>query len=330
MRRALLIGINKYPAGNELHGCIEDINAMGEVLERNEDGSKNFDIMPLPDVQSSEEAKKYIEQLFHDDADIALFYFSGHGYVDANGGQLVFPKDVEIAAATKDYSSLGIKMDFLMGVANCSKAKHKILILDCCHAGILGAEDVDSMTSVLASGVSILTACRQDESAMEMGGHGLFTELLTTALCGEAADFSGNITLGGIYAYIDRSLGAWDQRPVFKTNISEFVSVRNVRPRVKHETIQQLTILFETPDKEYALDPSYEDTNDPSVEHKYLEPYACQENVRKFKNLQELQKIGFVEPVSAPFMYFAAMESKSCRLTAVGKYYWRLVKNNRI
>lgn len=330
MRRALLIGINNYPAGYKLLGCIEDINAMVSMLERNEDNSKNFDIMPLPDLQSSRDAKKYIEQLFHDDADIALFYFSGHGYIDANGGQLVFPKDVEVAATTKDYSKLGIKMDYLMSIANHSKAKHKVLILDCCHSGLLGANDVDATTSVLAPGVSILTACRDDESAMELGGHGLFTELLTTALGGEAADFSGNVTMGGIYAYIDRSLGAWDQRPVFKTNVSEFVAIRNVKPRVPNATIHQLTSLFETPEKEYALDPSYEDTNNPAVEHKYIEPYANAENVKNFKYLQELQKIGFVEPVGAPFMYFAAMKSKSCRLTAIGKYYWRLVKNNRI
>ena len=330
MRRALLIGINNYPAGSELHGCIEDINALASVLERNEDNSKNFDIMLLPDLQCSEDAKGYIEQLFHDDADIALFYFSGHGYVDANGGQLVFPKDVDIATVNKDYSKLGIKMDYLMDIANHSKAKHKVLILDCCHSGLLGANDVDAVTSVLASGVSILTACRDDESAVEMGGHGIFTELLTTALSGEAADFSGNITMGGIYAYIDRSLGAWDQRPIFKTNVSEFVAIRNVTPRVPNETIHQLTALFETQDKEYALDPSYEDTNSPTVEHKYIEPYANAENIKKFKCLQELQKIGFIEPVGAPFMYFAAMESKSCRLTPIGKYYWRLVKNNRI
>ena len=29
-------------------------------------------------------------------------------------------------------------------------------------------------------------------------------------------------------------------------------------------------------------------------------------------------------------MYYAAMNSKSCKLTAVGKQYWRLVKEGRI
>ena len=29
-------------------------------------------------------------------------------------------------------------------------------------------------------------------------------------------------------------------------------------------------------------------------------------------------------------MYFAAMNNKGCKLTPLGKHYWRLVKNNNI
>jgi hypothetical protein len=46
--------------------------------------------------------------------------------------------------------------------------------------------------------------------------------------------------------------------------------------------------------------------------------------------LQKLQSIGFVKPVDEEFMYFAAMKSKTCILTELGKYYWRLVKDGRI
>lgn len=73
-------------------------------------------------------------------------------------------------------------------------------------------------SSALYPGVTILTACRDDETAAEAGGHGLFTELLCSALRGGAADFSGNITVGGVYAYIDRSmpdlLHPWGKLPM--------------------------------------------------------------------------------------------------------------------
>lgn len=54
------------------------------------------------------------------------------------------------------------------------------------------------------------------------------------------------------------------------------------------------------------------------------------ENVAIFKNLQKFQSVGLVMPVDVDHMYFAAMNSKSCRLTALGYHYWRLVKDKRI
>lgn len=328
MKRALLIGINDYPLGNELHGCLEDVSNLLTALSRNGDDSKNFDIKALTNIQDSADARQNIEQLFHDDADIALFYFSGHGYIDANGGQLVFPNDLMSYAADPN-AKIGIQMSEIMDIANSSHVKNKIIILDCCHAGDIGKDHIDN-TSHLAHGVSILTACRENETAMELGGHGLFTELLVSALQGGAADFGGNITIGGIYAYIDRSLGAWSQRPIFKTNVSEFIPIKKVQPKVSLQVIRELTSLFDTPQMLFDLDPSYEDTNCENIEHHVIKPYADKKNVAKFKLLQKLQSIGFVEPVGEEFMYFAAMNSKQCRLTTLGQHYWRLVHEDRI
>ncbi|MCI0618487.1 caspase family protein, partial [bacterium] len=49
-----------------------------------------------------------------------------------------------------------------------------------------------------------------------------------------------------------------------------------------------------------------------------------------FCKLQALNRVHLVVPVDAPHMYDAAMQSKACRLTASGRYYWRLAKDNRI
>lgn len=48
------------------------------------------------------------------------------------------------------------------------------------------------------------------------------------------------------------------------------------------------------------------------------------------KKLQELESIGFVEPIGEKHMYFAAMHSKACKLTDLGMYYWLLVKRGRV
>ena len=66
------------------------------------------------------------------------------------------------------------------------------------------------------------------------------------------------------------------------------------------------------------------------VIHSVIEPYATIENTKIFSELQKLEGIGLVVPVEEEHMYYAAMNSKSCELTAVGKQYWRLVKEKRI
>jgi len=326
MKKALLIGINAYPAGNQLTGCIEDIRCLEKAIARNGDGSLNFEVKKLADVQSSGIVMEGIRQLFDGACDMALLYFSGHGCVNDTGAEIVMPDDIR---DTAQYYN-GIQMKDIMVIVNKSKVKNKIIIFDCCHAGNLGKYDISSSGSILSTGVSILVACREDEYAQEMGGHGLFTELLCNALKGGAADPTGYITMGGIYAYIDRSFGAWGQRPVFKTNVTEFAPIKTVVPEVSLDEIKKITVLFSDFDQEFQLNPSYEFTNDPKEKHEPIKPYANAENVEKFKVLQKLHGIGLVNPIGTDHMYFAAINSKKCKLTELGKYYWKLVKNNRI
>jgi hypothetical protein len=46
--------------------------------------------------------------------------------------------------------------------------------------------------------------------------------------------------------------------------------------------------------------------------------------------MQKYNRIGLVVPVDTEHMYFAAMESKSCKLTVLGEFYWKLVNEKRI
>ena len=173
---------------------------------------------------------------------------------------------------------------------------------------------------MISEGVSILTSCKNNELAIEINGHGVFTSLLLDALKGGASDVLGQITPGSIYSYIDQALGAWDQRPIFKTNVSRFTCIRKSAPRVSVEVLRKISEFFPNPEDHFALDPTYE----------FTEKTAVTEHVAIFKNLQDLQSVGLVVPVDADFMYFAATESKACRLTAVGNLYWKLSKERKI
>ena len=148
-------------------------------------------------------------------------------------------------------------------------------------------------------------------------------------LKGGAADIGGNITPASLYSFVDQSLGAWQQRPVFKTNISQFLPLRTIQAKVSKTILRKLSTYFKNPTDEFKLDPSYEYTNAPDVEHEVIEPYADEEHVSIFKELQLFESVGLVEPVGTEHMYFAAMESRACKLTALGLHYWKLSKDRR-
>lgn len=315
MKRALIIGLNNYP-GAPLGGCINDANNVYTALERNGDESLNFDCKLITDEKikiTKGFLNTEIESLFDCNCDTVLLYFSGHGSINSTGGYIVTP----------DYSrgDEGISMDAILTLANSSKAKNKIIILDCCHSGAFGSPKLNGGNmSQIADGVTILTASKDTEYAVECGGSGIFTSLLLEGLYGSACDLMGNITLANIYSYIDSALGAWDQRPIFKTNVSRFLPIKKVSPLIDISILRKICIHFPKPYDEYSLDPSFEDTTtnyDPS-------------NVAIFKELQKLQSVGLVEPCNAPFMYFAAINSKSCRLTTLGHRYWRLARDKKI
>lgn len=322
MRKALIVGINDYPQ-YPLNGCINDAQSMGEMLSKHEDGSKNFDVNLQTNIKSKGQLLEFIDKLFKGNSEVALLYFSGHGYLDELGGYIVTP----------DYCShdMGVSMSDILKYANKSKAENKVIILDCCHAGAMGNIATNNTgESIVGNGVTILTSSRDDESSMEIDGRGLFTNLLIEALKGGAANIQGNITPGSIYAFIDQALGAWEQRPLFKTNIQRFVSIRNVIPSVSLEELKVLTDCFSSPIEEMKLDPSFEFTNSNAIQHEIVKPYADESNVKIFKKLQKLESVGLIKPIGEEHMYFAAMNSKSCKLTTLGKYYWKLLSEERI
>lgn len=316
MRKALAIGLDDYESA-PLKGCVNDAISVEQVLSKNGDGSPNFSVRTITGSATRSRLREAIEALFEGENEVSLLYFSGHGLVKSNGGYIV----------TTDYESYdeGISMDSILTYANNSRARDKIIILDCCHSGSFGSPALtDGRLAQLSDGLTILTASRSYEPAIERSGSGVFTSLLVDALQGGAADLRGYITPGSLYSYIDEALGAWDQRPVFKTNVSRFTHLRRIEPAIPLATLRKIREYFSSPEEAYQLDPSYEYTSEPP------NPEPNPENVAIFKDLQKFQSVGLVVPVDAEYMYYAAMESKSCRLTALGYQYWRLADEGKI
>lgn len=156
----------------------------------------------------------------------------------------------------------------------------------------------------------------------------MFTSLLVDALSGAAANLIGDITPGSVYAHIDQSLGAWSQRPVFKTNVKTFVSLRKADAPIELAQLQRLTSLFPDPAVDLALDPSWEPERTGAEDATVPPPNPAR--TADFAVLQALAKVNLVRPIGAPHMWHAAMQRKACELTVLGQHYWNLVNEGLI
>src|ERR1700685_65035 len=330
MRKALIVGIDYYEHAKLLSGCVNDAHAVKAMLERHADGTVNF-VTPriltassVADIVEKTELKEAVRELFAGDSEIALLYFAGHGYIEDTGGFLC-PSDCKTCAD-------GFSLAELMTLSNKSQARNKVIILDSCHSGIAGDRPTTQGVSEIKEGMTVLTASTAEQYASEVpgGGAGVFTTLFVDALGGAAANLVGDVTPGSVYAHIDQFLGPWAQRPVFKTNVKTFVSLRKATPPIALTDLQALATHFPEAGYLFKLDPSYEperseeQRNDPTL------PPPHPKHTAVFAVLQKYVKVNLVRPIGAPHMWHAAMQSKGCQLTVLGEHYRKLVASKLI
>ena len=323
-RRALIIGIDYYEKIQCLHGCVNDARAVSEVLRVNGDGTPNFDVLELKTASHAGEEitrgdiKDGIAALFAAPCEIALLYFAGHGHVEATGGYL--------CGSETRRGDDGLALGEVLTMALESKAENRIIVLDSCHSGVAGNPG-GHVTAELSDGLTILTASTEEQYASEENGSGVFTTLFIDALHGAAANLVGDITPGSVYAHVDQSLGPWKQRPVFKTNVKRFVSLRKVAAPIPLAELQLLPTLFPSVGYNFPLDPSFE----PELRGRpegAAPPNPA--NTAIFGILQRFNRMNLLKPVDAPHMWHAAIESKSCRLTILGEHYRQLAADKLI
>lgn len=327
MRKALIVGLDEYDnASIENLKCAKsDARSMYQLLSNHyvEDGvgEPNFSCELL--VSSTDSCKnkvtrpvlqRYIKELFEDEeADIALFYFSGHGFLGSLGGYLV--------TQDADAYEEGISFNDIMIYANNSSIKEIVLILDCCQSGNLGNTATSKTDSVfLRKGISILTSSNAAQLSFEQNGNGVFTRIVLNALEGGSSDILGNVTVAHIYQLADAMLGPWDQRPLMKTNSSRLSVIRKAKPKIDRTILVRMLDHFKGEDYFLHLDPSFEENLEPRND----------KNEKVMKDLRAYYHQGLVVPLGVKYMYEAAKNSTGCELTPLGKEYWKLLKKEMI
>lgn len=328
MRKALVVGIDNYNNVSQLYGCVNDSFSVKAMLDRHADGSVNFGVRHLAATSPSdpvdrEELRQAIENLFEGDGEVALFYFAGHGHIEATGGYLC-SSDIKSG-------NDGVPLAEIMTMANQSKIQNRVIILDSCYGGVTGGNALQPQVAEISDGVTILTASTAEQYATEENGAGVFTNLLVDALGGAASNLVGDVTPGGVYAHVDQSLGPWAQRPVFKTNVKRFVSLRKVQPHLELAELRRISEFFPTSGYQFQVDPTYEpERHETWASDPKGIPAPDPNHNAIFKILQKYNRVGLAVPEGAPHMWHAAMESKTIRLTALGEHYRKLAAKGLI
>ena len=323
---ALMVGINRYESDSfeDLTCCEADAIAMEQLLARHQpmdaggEGLRNYStrLLTSQDTQriTVESLRQNVDTLMKHamgDGD-ALFYFSGHGVAGEDGGYLVTQD------ATPEHP--GYPMKELLSAANRSGNTSVVIILDCCHSGAIGnITDGEGFNQVsIGPNVTVLAGSGATQSSAEDWEHSVFTALLLEGLDGGASDVRGEVSAAALYAYVEQSLGAWDQRPVYKSYARTLKPLRRCKPAVPDRVLAQLPTWFSQPDATFQLDPRYE----------YSHETADEALVSIFDQFKLLRNAHLLTTEGDKDLYFTALDSGSVMLTPQGRLFWKRARRD--
>jgi len=226
---SLLVGVNQYqdPRLPSLSYSASDCQGLVEALAEATQGFPSKEPIAHHDFASHPPTlaavRKSLEQIVAvaQPQDTILLYFSGHGVLDRETGQVVLC----LSDTSKDnLLQTGLKLPDVLELLHQSKVNRQMLWLDACHSGDLtlrGAKgevtleqpelnpaqqliEVLRQRATQSRGFYALLSCDRKQRSWEFPElkHGLFTYYLMQGLRGEAADAQGVIEADGLYKYV--------------------------------------------------------------------------------------------------------------------------------
>lgn len=222
---AVIIGVESYEHASNLPFVANDVKAFRTVLEESGVPDSQLVVVCDSDRQAKcrprhNELRETLEGVFKQVGkdQMLIFYFSGHGKVDEQGQMYLAPADYDPKAPAET----AISLTWLRAQLAQCEARHKILILDTCHAGCTkNGEEASSVSpaklaqeieklgqEVKSPRLITLASCGPDE---ESGFYqhnserlSLFTYWLIRAMQGHADnDFDGYVDVGEASKFVD-------------------------------------------------------------------------------------------------------------------------------
>jgi GUN4-like/Caspase domain len=228
---ALLIGVSEYQSSeiNSLPGVLKDIEAMQRVLQQPDIGGfDDVQLLTNPDTTTIQSA---IQHLFIERCqknDLALLYFSGHGWRDENRCLYFISQNSIVNSQNQVLNAVSARF-IQEECMNRSKTKRQVLILDSCYSGAFAegmsakeitAKTVDIEAQLGGEGRAILTSSTAVQVSFEdeIGG-GIYTRHLVEGIEKGAADTDKNgiITVAELHEYAKRKVQ--EAKPAMKPEI---------------------------------------------------------------------------------------------------------------
>ncbi|CAB3888444.1 hypothetical protein LMG3410_03687 [Achromobacter aegrifaciens] len=134
VRRAFVFGSNGPSESGRLQYARDDAKQMAEVLKSHRCGFEVKEPQALEDPSDIEKSINEIAESCSDE-DTFIIFFSGHGFVEGAALWLMLDK-----TTIQRPLRTALHADSIVKAMKFCSARHKILILDCCHAGMVFSE----------------------------------------------------------------------------------------------------------------------------------------------------------------------------------------------
>lgn len=238
--RAILIGTSNYTHLPTVSAASNSLDRMSRVLTSDLCGWPRDRITIISNERGPGDLPDKLITLFEEARDVALFYFVGHGQIDVEDQLclgLVGSRTEPHRRASTSLQSHSVRQAMLG-----SPAKTKIIILDCCYAGLankltntLGAADLLDKTS--GTGAYTMAACSAYASAWfeesKKYPQTYFTKYMADIVEAGITDEPSALRLRVLFGRLRENL-AYDSRPLPEDrnidSASDFVFAYNAAP----------------------------------------------------------------------------------------------------
>ncbi|MDV5148129.1 caspase family protein [Streptomyces sp. SBC-4] len=181
--RAVFLGVHDYETFPKLEGVAKNIPALLEQLtdpEMEALGSGDCNVLSAGSTRT--EFLGAVCAAADEASDLLLIYFAGHGHYSRDG------QDLLLATKQSSYRHTYHSVEYkeLKEHVEASQARHKVVIIDCCHSGLAvrmgGGDPAEEDETFVIAGACVLTSAAETEESICLPNGSVFTLALAAVL----------------------------------------------------------------------------------------------------------------------------------------------------